>query len=661
MKTPRINMASGRKLKLDKGTKRGLGILAVITIVIIVGAVLFQKSQLGNNPYLVGPNGPPDMGSTYTSSPLEPTDAELVCYGEKYNFRKENRSIDKLREHWYQYGRVMGRIAHCPRSGGEAPALSDEEAQRYLDGYADLKYHFKTDLVKAKEHYKVHGWKEGRIIPDKPVSFWDKTIHLIGGKSNKFFCGVSAADKSISCDKQTITPGEEFEVTKVSESQFALKNKSTNQYCRDNGDKIACDRDEIRSHEKFDFIHMGKQRISFWGPKSGTKRKWCSDEGNRIHCHGAVTGTWELFKWSEAATLSEGNAVVCENDKSKVYRYTEGQLRHYPDSETATLWDPNWGNYKVVDCGKLKIGPPMTKPGNLTIKPLAEGASVLCENDTKVYRYTEGQLRHYPNAEIATSWEPGWSRSKVTNVSKAECEKYPIGPPMAAKADIQPSSSATSTTAVTSTTATTAVTSTITPLTDDEATRYLNAYDDLKKAFGNDLAAAKKHWIDHGFKENRKVPAAPSSGSSISTMSDASSPGTTTTYDLTDGSTTVKTNAATVTTPSATVTTPSTTVTTPSTTVTTPSTTVTNGSSSGTTSSGQSFAQNQYAASSTETAAQNAAASSSTESASKAMADDESDDESTKKVITVQGGSNMAPFVVAGAVATVVILADHWM
>lgn len=43
--------------------------------------------------------------------------------------------------------RLQGRIAHCPRSGGEAPALSDEEAQRYLDGYADLKYHFKADLV----------------------------------------------------------------------------------------------------------------------------------------------------------------------------------------------------------------------------------------------------------------------------------------------------------------------------------------------------------------------------------------------------------------------------------------------------------------------------------------------------------------------------------
>ena len=467
-------MTSGRKFKLDKGTKRGLGILAVITITIIVGAVLFHNGHLGEpyltNPYTEGPEAA-TMGSTYTASMLDPTDAELVCYGEKYNFRKENRSVDKLREHWYQYGRVMGRIAHCPRSGGEAPALSDEEAQRYLDGYVDLKYHFKADLVKAKEHYKVHGWKEGRIVPDKPVSFWGKTINLIGGKNGKLFCGVSPADKSLSCDKTSITPGEEFEVTKASESQFALKNKSTNQYCRDFGDKIVCNSDVIGTQEKFDFIDMGKQRISFWGPKSGTKKLWCSDEGTRINCSRPVTGTWELFKWSEAATLTEGDSVVCENDKSKVYRYTEGKLRHYPDPETATLWNPNWINYKLVsavECAKFIIGPPMTKPG------------------------------------------------------------------------ILPASSATSTTTVSGTTAA--------PLTDDEAKRYLAAYGDLQSAFGNDIEKAKKHWIESGFKENRKIPAPSStSGSqSISTMA------TTTTYDLTTPTTT-----ATVTTPTtATVTTP---------------------------------------------------------------------------------------------------------
>jgi hypothetical protein len=32
---------------------------------------------------------------------------------------------------------------------------------------------------------------------------------------------------------------------------------------------------------------------------------------------------------------------------------------------------------------------------------------------------------------------------------------------------------------------------------------YLNRYADLKKAFGNDLAAAKKHYGRHGKKEGR--------------------------------------------------------------------------------------------------------------------------------------------------------------
>ena len=751
-------MTSGRKFKLDKGTKGGLGVLAVITITIIVGGVLWSQTRM--------------LGNVMAPYMHDPTDAELVCYGEKY--KRKDRSIDALRNDWYIWGQPMGLIAHCPRSGGEVPpVLSDEDARRYLDGYADLKAAFKDDLVKAKEHYKVHGWKEGRIIPNTPISLWGKTIHLIGGQSGKLFCGVSAADKSLSCDRQMTTPREEFEVTKVSESQFALKNKSTNQYCRDFGDKIVCNSDAIGSHEKFDFVNKGKHRISFWGPKSGKDRKWCSDEGTRIICSRPGIDTWEIFKWSEAATLTEGNPVVCENDRSKIYRYTEGKLRHYPDSETATLWDPNYAHYKLVSaavCEKIPIGPPMTKPGVIRPPP-TEGAAVVCEKDTsfKVYRFTEGQLRHYPDEETGNLWDPNWR--SYTTLTQDECKKYPIGLPMT-KPGVQPSSSATSTTAVSGTTAT------IANLTDDEARRYLAAYPDLQKAFGNDLAAAKKHWIESGFKEGRTVPATAScTSASFSTMA------TTTTYDLTTPTTSatvttpavafvtpvegssvtcqggngmvyrytegmlryypspeiaaawnpqwdrgirvlsasecagipvsfpmempVKTNAATVTTPAVVFVTPvegsSVTcqgrdgkvyrytggmlreypstqiaaawnpqwatgvrllssaecaglplgspmempVTTNAATVTTPA------------SSSQSFAQNQFASSSTATAAQTSAASPSNEPVSETMAEEE--DDSPKTVTQVQTGGNMTPFIVAAAVATALIFADHVM
>ena len=46
-------------------------------------------------------------------------------------------------------------------------------------------------------------------------------------------------------------------------------------------------------------------------------------------------------------------------------------------------------------------------------------------------------------------------------------------------------------------------------LTDDEATRYLHGYLDLKQKFGNDLQATKKHWKELGYKEGRIIPAVP--------------------------------------------------------------------------------------------------------------------------------------------------------
>lgn len=40
-------------------------------------------------------------------------------------------------------------------------------------------------------------------------------------------------------------------------------------------------------------------------------------------------------------------------------------------------------------------------------------------------------------------------------------------------------------------------------LTDEEARRYLAAYEDLRMAYGSDLEQAKLHYQNRGFKENR--------------------------------------------------------------------------------------------------------------------------------------------------------------
>lgn len=133
--------------------------------------------------------------------------------------------------------------------------------------------------------------------------------------------------------------------------------------------------------------------------------------------------------------LEEGDHVVCEHQSGKVYRYTSKQLRHYPSPSIAQSWGAKYvsnrdNNYKKIgkkQCDGLEKGPPMTLNLN-------EGDHVACEREPgKVYRYTGGQLRHYPNPDIAKSWGSVWKSATKNNtklISTEICNQLPIGPPM---------------------------------------------------------------------------------------------------------------------------------------------------------------------------------------------------------------------------------------
>jgi WSC domain len=124
----------------------------------------------------------------------------------------------------------------------------------------------------------------------------------------------------------------------------------------------------------------------------------------------------------------EDTSMKCIGDPVKVYRYTGGKKRHYPNPTIASSWDPNWGNSDNYDCNFIQDGPPMEM--NLP----KEGASIKCNGDPiKVYRYTEGKRRHYPNPVIAGSWDPNWGNTKNWN-----CAVIPEGPPMAMKEASKP-------------------------------------------------------------------------------------------------------------------------------------------------------------------------------------------------------------------------------
>lgn len=125
-----------------------------------------------------------------------------------------------------------------------------------------------------------------------------KIITLTGGRNNKF-CGADPSTKKVACDRSSVTDHERFRVEKMTANRFALKNEGTQKYCHDLGDRIQCHSDQPGEHEMYEIQEVGDRGLAFLGPKSGTKRLWCSDEGNRIICNRPKIGAWETFSWTE--------------------------------------------------------------------------------------------------------------------------------------------------------------------------------------------------------------------------------------------------------------------------------------------------------------------------------------------------------------------------
>ena len=122
--------------------------------------------------------------------------------------------------------------------------------------------------------------------------------------------------------------------------------------------------------------------------------------------------------------IPEGTSIQCTNESAgKVYRWTFGELRHYPNGMIADSWNPNWRDVNYADCTDLQVGSPMTM-GNIL-----EGHGVRCtdRSDGKVYRWINNELHHYPSGEIARSWNPNW-RGDIIDLNN--CEPYTVGKAM---------------------------------------------------------------------------------------------------------------------------------------------------------------------------------------------------------------------------------------
>ena len=96
----------------------------------------------------------------------------------------------------------------------------------------------------------------------------------------------------------------------------------------------------------------------------------------RLRSHGTITG--EILREGSTVLLTigepmeihpseadedgipEGESVQCSGGDGKLYRWMEGELRHYPSGAIATSWNENWKNsIQTVDCTDLPMGEPL--------------------------------------------------------------------------------------------------------------------------------------------------------------------------------------------------------------------------------------------------------------------------------------------------------------
>jgi hypothetical protein len=302
---------------------------------------------------------------------------------------------------------------------GKPNDLTDAQAQCYLNRYQDLRAAFGyNNIAAAKQHWKDHGKNEGR----------DFTCDNDPGKQfDTIPEGQSIACSADSPGRYRYTGGQKrgYPNPQIAGSWDPNWNSPMVVDCADFpdgpamkvkpnvGDSVKCSADS--GH----ILRVMSDNLLRGYPTPEIAASWNSNWSSDIKdidCTAYTTGEGLGYN------ITEGQSIACSANSPGRYRYTAvggGQKRHYPNPQIAGSWDPNWNSPMVVNCAHFADGPAMKVKPNV-------GDSVTCagENDGKVYRtISDNEIRHYPNPEIAASWNSNWS----SGIKDINCDLYTMG------------------------------------------------------------------------------------------------------------------------------------------------------------------------------------------------------------------------------------------
>merc|ERR1712216_1112741 len=103
-----------------------------------------------------------------------------------------------------------------------------------------------------------------------------------------------AQKERVTKERNSKTRERQMKVPLTPGNQFAMRGGNWGRWCSDNGNTIRCNRNWVRSWEKFRVIKNYGNRI---GIRGGYWNRYCTDAGAGIYCNRNWIGSWERFQW----------------------------------------------------------------------------------------------------------------------------------------------------------------------------------------------------------------------------------------------------------------------------------------------------------------------------------------------------------------------------